>query len=137
MIAASLRGIGFTVFEEVHGLANNGSSRRIDIIAFKPSTGIGMIVDPSVRFESHSGQPKEVDEEKKAIYEPTIEYYKQKYGLTAISVIGLMIGARGTIPKFLHKFYVDLGLDPKLLYLIAISALRGSIYISRNHLFGI
>ncbi|KAJ9583579.1 hypothetical protein L9F63_022075 [Diploptera punctata] len=47
--------------EEVHGLATNGSNRRIDIIAFRPSSKIGMILDPTIRFETHSGQPEEVD----------------------------------------------------------------------------
>ena len=34
------------------------------------------------------------------IYEPTVSYYKTKYKLQEIEVLGLMVGARGTIPGF-------------------------------------
>ena len=65
MIANSMRDDGYTVYEEVSGLAADGSNRRIDIIAFRPSNKRGFILDPTVRFESHNGQPEEVDTEKK------------------------------------------------------------------------
>ncbi|KAJ9594356.1 hypothetical protein L9F63_014232, partial [Diploptera punctata] len=50
---------------------------------------------------------------------------------------GLMIGARGTIPGFLAKFWNSLGLDRVYLSKIAIAAIRGSISILRNHLYQI
>ena len=65
MIANSMRDDEYTVYEEVSGLAADGSNRRIDIIAFRPSNEQGFILDPTVRFESHNGQPEEVDTEKK------------------------------------------------------------------------
>ncbi|KAJ4446796.1 hypothetical protein ANN_13494 [Periplaneta americana] len=43
------------------------------------------------RFETHADQPHEVDSEKKRIYEPTIPFYKDKYSLSYIDVIGLML----------------------------------------------
>ncbi|KAJ9579394.1 hypothetical protein L9F63_024499 [Diploptera punctata] len=46
MMAEALRDFGYTVYEEVNGVATNGSNRRIDIIAFRPSSKIGMILDP-------------------------------------------------------------------------------------------
>ncbi|KAJ4446269.1 hypothetical protein ANN_12963 [Periplaneta americana] len=52
------------------------------------------------RFETYKGQPEDVHEEKRAIYVPTIPYYKDKYQPHDISVTGLMFGARGTIPNF-------------------------------------
>ncbi|KAJ4426707.1 hypothetical protein ANN_26505 [Periplaneta americana] len=52
------------------------------------------ILDPTIRFETHADQPHEVDSEKKRIYEPTIPFYKDKYSLSHIDVIGLMVGAR-------------------------------------------
>ena len=48
------------------------SSRRIDIIAFRPSIGKGIMVDPTVRFESHCGQPEEVDKEKNLYMSPLL-----------------------------------------------------------------
>ncbi|KAJ9590644.1 hypothetical protein L9F63_016315, partial [Diploptera punctata] len=48
----ALRDYVYTVYEEVHGVATNGSNRRIDIIAFRPSSKIGMILDPTIRFET-------------------------------------------------------------------------------------
>ncbi|KAJ4441889.1 hypothetical protein ANN_11749 [Periplaneta americana] len=49
------------------GLATDGSSRRIDIIAFRPSEKHGSLLDPTVRFESHEGQPEEVDSDKSSL----------------------------------------------------------------------
>ncbi|KAJ4434388.1 hypothetical protein ANN_22948 [Periplaneta americana] len=86
-----LKEVEFTVHQEVQGLATQGSVRRIDIIAIKNSA---YILDPTIRFETHVDQPHEVDSEKKRIYEPTIPFYKDKYSLSHIDVIGLMVGAR-------------------------------------------
>ncbi|KAJ4443171.1 hypothetical protein ANN_04821 [Periplaneta americana] len=65
----------------------------IDIIAIKNNSAY--ILDPTIRFETLADQPHEVDSEKKRIYEPTIPFYKDKYSLSHIDVIGLMVGARG------------------------------------------
>lgn len=48
----------------VPGLANSGSNRRIDIIAFKPPSKKGFILDPTIRFEISLTQPEEIDIEK-------------------------------------------------------------------------
>ncbi|KAI5748008.1 hypothetical protein M8J77_020903 [Diaphorina citri] len=74
----------FEVYEEVNGLAEDGAVRRIDIIAIDRSKKKGIIVDPTIRFEIDRNQPEAVDKEKKSIYEPTIPYYKEKYGLQDI-----------------------------------------------------
>ncbi|KAJ4447658.1 hypothetical protein ANN_09665 [Periplaneta americana] len=92
MLAEALKEVGFTVHQEVQGLATQGSVRRIDIIAIKNNSAY--ILDPTIRFETHADQPHEVDSEKKRIYEPTIPFYKDKYSLSHIDVIGLMVGAR-------------------------------------------
>lgn len=65
LLAAALRGKGLEVHEEVHCLADEGSSRRIDIIAINRSKMEAEIIDPTVRFEINSVQPLEVDAEKK------------------------------------------------------------------------
>ncbi|KAJ4430217.1 hypothetical protein ANN_22428 [Periplaneta americana] len=88
----ALKEVGFTVHQVVQGLATQGSVRRIDIIAIKNNSAY--ILDPTIRFETHADQPHEVDSEKKRIYEPTIPFYKDKYSLSHIDVIGLMVGAR-------------------------------------------
>ncbi|KAJ4430771.1 hypothetical protein ANN_19362 [Periplaneta americana] len=48
MIAEQFRSINFQVFEEVHGLEDNGSTRRIDMIAIPPNNNNGYIIDPTV-----------------------------------------------------------------------------------------
>ncbi|KAJ4430024.1 hypothetical protein ANN_22232 [Periplaneta americana] len=92
MLAEALKEVGFIVHQEVQGLATQGSVRRIDIIAIKNNSAY--LLDPTIRFETHADQPHEVDSEKKRIYEPTISLYKDKYSLSHIDVIGLMVGAR-------------------------------------------
>ncbi|KAJ4446485.1 hypothetical protein ANN_13181 [Periplaneta americana] len=65
IIATALKDADYNTFEEVHGLSVTGSTRRIDIIAFKESTRSGYIIDPTVRFETDEEQPAELDNEKK------------------------------------------------------------------------
>ncbi|KAJ4450629.1 hypothetical protein ANN_02057 [Periplaneta americana] len=57
----ALRKLKYTVYEEVHGTADNGSNRRIDIIAISESLSQGMIIDPTIRFETYKGQPEDRD----------------------------------------------------------------------------
>ncbi|PSN44187.1 hypothetical protein C0J52_20700, partial [Blattella germanica] len=63
---------------EAHGVSDDGSTRRIDMIAFQ-DTNKGWIIDPTIRMESHAEQPVEVHNEKCSIYNATISYYKNKY----------------------------------------------------------
>ncbi|KAJ4447443.1 hypothetical protein ANN_09450 [Periplaneta americana] len=64
IIATALKDADYNTFEEVHGLSITGSTRRIDIIAFKESTRSGFIIDPTVHFKTNEEQPAEVDKEK-------------------------------------------------------------------------
>ena len=134
ILAAALRDVGFIVHEEVQGLATQGSIRRIDIIAIRNNTAY--ILDPTIRTETHAEQPHEVDMEKRAIYEPTIPYYKEKYHLSTIEVVGLMVGARGTIPSHFAETCKKLGLSSFIIKSIAVSALKGSVLLLRHHLYG-
>ncbi|KAJ4447283.1 hypothetical protein ANN_09287 [Periplaneta americana] len=120
----------FTVHQEVQRLATQGSVRRIDIIAIKNNSAY--ILDPTIRFETHADQPHEVDSEKKRIYEPTIPFYKDKYSLSHIDVIGLMVGARGTIPSFFANKCKNLGLTHSIVKEIAINAFKGSVPHTRG-----
>ncbi|KAJ4436038.1 hypothetical protein ANN_18665 [Periplaneta americana] len=80
-IAAALRTKGWIVEEEISCLAENGSTRRVDILAYNAATKQGIIVDPTIRFEVGCHQSAEVHLEKKSIYEPTVNYFKLKYAL--------------------------------------------------------
>ncbi|KAJ4444571.1 hypothetical protein ANN_06366 [Periplaneta americana] len=100
LIAKSLPSF-YEVHQEVHCLAKDGSSRRVDIIAIDRGKDTAIIIDPIVRFETAVEQPIALHEEKKTIYDPTIEYFRDYYHIQGqIEVFGLLFGARGTIPKF-------------------------------------
>ncbi|PSN45676.1 hypothetical protein C0J52_16595 [Blattella germanica] len=104
---------------EVHGVSDDGSTRRIDMIAFQ-DTNRGWIIDPTIRMESHADEPIEVHNEKCSIYNATISYYKNKYQLKDIVVLGLMVGARGTITSQFVQFCRQFNLDKNFIKEIAI-----------------
>ncbi|PSN35514.1 hypothetical protein C0J52_18433 [Blattella germanica] len=106
-------------------LVDDGSTRRIDMIAFQ-DTNKGWIIDPTIRMESHADQPIGVHNEKCSIYNATISYYKNKYQLKDIMVLGLMVGARGTITSQVVQFCRQFNLDKNFIKEIAISTLRDS-----------
>ncbi|KAJ4440738.1 hypothetical protein ANN_08962 [Periplaneta americana] len=72
--------------------------------AYSQTTKKGYIIDSTIRIETGSSQPEDVNKEKINIYLPTVDYFKAKYQLEDIEVIGLLIGARGVIPKFFESF---------------------------------
>ncbi|KAJ4435327.1 hypothetical protein ANN_17937 [Periplaneta americana] len=117
------------VEEEVFCLATNGSSRRIDIIAYSQTTKKGYIIDPTIRIETGSSQPEDVSKEKINIYLPTVDYFKAKYQLEDIEVIGLLIGARGVIPKFFESFRKTFELPQTLTADVITSVLKRSCQI--------
>ncbi|KAJ4450385.1 hypothetical protein ANN_01806 [Periplaneta americana] len=87
---------------EVHCVvaSEGGGIRRADIVALDKTNSKGFILDPTVRFEMSQTQPSDVNKEKQQIYEPTIPYFREKYQMEGTwEVHGLMIGARGTIPR--------------------------------------
>ncbi|KAJ4434705.1 hypothetical protein ANN_23273 [Periplaneta americana] len=67
------------VHQEVHCLAKDGSSRRVDIIAIDRGNDTAIIIDPTVRFETAVEQPVAAHEEKKTIYDPTMQYFRDYY----------------------------------------------------------
>ncbi|KAJ4450526.1 hypothetical protein ANN_01953 [Periplaneta americana] len=101
LIAEALRNRSFEVHEEVHCVASEGGGiRRADIVALDKTNSKGFILDPTVRFEMSQTQPSEVNKEKQQIYDPTIPYFREKHQMEGTwEVHGLMIGARGTIPR--------------------------------------
>ena len=70
------------------------------------------------------------------IYEPTVEYLKNKYRLKEVSVIGLLVGSRGTITKEFVQFCKKNTLSQQLCQEIALLTLKDSIQILRNQLYG-
>ncbi|KAJ4427814.1 hypothetical protein ANN_25498 [Periplaneta americana] len=102
----------------------NGSTRRVDILAYNADTKQGIIVDRTIRFEVESHQSAEVHLEKKSIYEPTVNYFKLKYALIHVEVFGLLIGARGTIPAFFEEFRRQFALPTSLTDDIVIIVLK-------------
>ncbi|KAJ4439340.1 hypothetical protein ANN_07462 [Periplaneta americana] len=135
IIAIALKDAYYNTFEEVHVLSVTGSTRRIDIIAFKESTRSGFIIDPTVRFETNEEQPVEVDREKKNIYNPTIPYYLQKYQLEELEVVGLLVGARGTATLFMEDVFKRLGIPTSIIPTVTLAALKGSIALLKHHLY--
>ncbi|KAJ4435441.1 hypothetical protein ANN_18056 [Periplaneta americana] len=113
-IATALRNKGWIVEEEISCLAENGSTIRVDILAYNADTKQGIIVDPTIRFEVECHQSAEVHLEKKSIYDPIVNYFKLKNALIHVEVFGLLIGARGTIPDFFEEFRRQFALPTSL-----------------------
>ncbi|KAJ4437851.1 hypothetical protein ANN_13790 [Periplaneta americana] len=76
-------------------------------------------------------QPFEVNEEKKKIYEPTIQYLSVKYNIEKITVIGLFFGARGIIPKAFVKWREKYKLTRDLQDAIVTTIIKFSVAIFR------
>jgi hypothetical protein len=77
------------VYEEVHCLASDGSTRRVDILALDKSNSKAYVLDPTIRFETNKNQPEEVNLEKQSIYNSTTGYFKEHYKINDLEVIGL------------------------------------------------
>ena len=114
---------------------SSGSSRRVDIIAYNPVSKKGYILDPTIRMEQDSSQAEAVDLEKKAIYNPCIPYFKKKLGLEDIQVIGLYVGARGTITKFFLDFMKSFGIPTSLIEDVVTTVFKKSVQICVHHLY--
>jgi hypothetical protein len=134
-IAKHLRQKGWLTYEEVHCTSETGSNKRVDIICYKANTKEGFIIDPTVRTEISHEQAEEVNREKKAHYNPCIEYFKEKYKLDSIEVMGLLVGARGTIFRKFEEFRKRFLLPKSITKEISILSIRGSHRIIHNHLY--
>ncbi|KAJ4450916.1 hypothetical protein ANN_02350 [Periplaneta americana] len=137
MIADALRSKNLDVHEEFHCIADGGSNRRIDIIAINRNKQTAEIIDPTIRFEISATQPSEVNEEKKKIYEPTIQYLSVKYNIEKITVTGLFFGAGGIIPKAFVMWREKYKLTRDLQDAIDTTIIKFSVAIFRQHLYGV
>ncbi|KAJ4435443.1 hypothetical protein ANN_18058 [Periplaneta americana] len=126
--------LGWLVEEEISCLAENGSTRRVDILAYNAHTKQGIIVNLTIRFKIGCHQSAEVHLEKKPIYEPTVNYFKLKYALIHVEVFGLLTGVRGTIPAFFEELRRQFALPTSLRDDIVIIVLKKSCQILINHM---
>lgn len=131
----------FDCFEEVHAIDEAGSSRFADIVAFKKHDKKAYILDPTVRYENNDiDQAKQVDQEKKTIYNSCIPFFQQKYtsryGNRNYIVQGLLFGARGTIYQFVADFLQQLGINKSHLETIAENVISDSVGIIHHHIYG-
>ncbi|KAJ4433368.1 hypothetical protein ANN_15627 [Periplaneta americana] len=115
-IAAALRNKGWIVEEEISCLAENGSTRRVDILAYNADTKQGITVDPMIRFEVGCHQSAEVHLGKKSIYEPTVNYFKLKYALIHVEVFGLLIGGTVSTYEWTDFLFVVIVFDMDIRY---------------------
>lgn len=134
-LATSLRENKWKVIVEFPCLSQDGSNRRVDIIAYDEESRNGFIIDPTVRYESDLLQPQNVNEEKQRIYEPCILDIQQRCKLKKLEVIGLFIGARGTISTFFKDFCKRFKIPNSIIEEVAIEAVRGSCKIYNNHIY--
>lgn len=132
IIANALRTLKWQIVEEFCCLDSEGSNRRVDILVYNEQTRCGLLIDPTIRFENSDDQASEVHDEKKRIYEPCVSDIKLKCKLK--DVIGLLIGARGTLPKFFHDFCNRFKLT-SIMDDVALEAVRGSYKILQNHFY--
>ncbi|KAJ4427981.1 hypothetical protein ANN_23994 [Periplaneta americana] len=101
------------------------------------TTKKGYIIDPTIRIETGSSQPEDVNKENINIYLPTVDYFKAKYQLEDIEVIGLLIGAHGVIPKFFESFRKTFELPQTLTADIITSVLKRSCQILSHHIHSV
>ena len=142
MIAEELRSIGWTCHEEINCINLDGSTQRIDIICFKDDKKNAFILDPTIRMEYDHGDAKEhqadiVNKEKGDKYKGAIPFFQREYGIEEIEIIGLYIGARGTIVSFFENFRKKFGLSKDFVKTIVIETLKGSVRILHNHIHSV
>ncbi|KAJ4447204.1 hypothetical protein ANN_09206 [Periplaneta americana] len=66
-IADVLKRRGWEVYEEIHCISSLDSNRRADIVAIHRTHSKGIVLDPTIRFETDALKAQHVDEEKKSI----------------------------------------------------------------------
>ncbi|PSN37836.1 hypothetical protein C0J52_21555, partial [Blattella germanica] len=134
MIADAFRKLQWEVHEEISCISEEGSLRRVDIIAIEPHRKSAIIIDPTIRLETSLDQAAEVNLEKQKNYSPCIPDLSKKYLIANWEVIGLLIGARAAIPKFLRNFSQQYNLPIPLLKSICLKGLNLN-YTVHQHLY--
>ena len=138
-LQALLQAQGLVCIDEATCVDKDGSSRRVDILAFDPKSDRAYIIDPTIRFETNEDLDDVVKKEKERIYRGCIRDLSkryQQYGKCYFEVIGLWWGARGTISKGVDAFFGRFNLDKKALPDIAELVLVASLRMLHHHIYG-
>ena len=137
-LAELLRENGFHTVDEAPCVDANGSNRRVDILAFDPKSNRAFIIDPTVRFETNREMDDEVQSEKSSTYEPCIPDLKERYrqfGDREFEVIGVWMGARGTVGTSLVGLFERFGLPKKQIPDLAEKVLSASLRMLHHHIY--
>ena len=132
-LANALRKNKFEVYEEIGCTDTKGDEKRADIIAIDPKTREAVMLDPTIRFEQGVSQPEEVNKEKQDWYKDSIPIYMEKLKLKSLKIIGLLVGARGTITNHFVKTCKEFNIPDKGIEEISTIALRRSCQLYINH----
>ena len=137
-IAKLLTDAGFHCMDEVQCKDGSGSNRFIDILAFDSRSNKAYIIDPTIRYETNEDLDSKVQEEKSTIYSTCIPDLKVKYGHLGqreYEVIGLWIGARGTVSSGLLDFFRRFDLNQDNLLELANTVLIESLKMIHRHIY--
>ena len=138
-LADLLKDKGYQCMIEAQCIDGQGRNRFVDILAVKPGSPTAFIIDPTIRWESNQdvGALVQVDkEEKYTSCGPDLRRRYKELGNKECQVIGLWVGARGTISTQMVAFFDRFGLDRKLLPEIAESVMVDSVHMLHHHIYG-
>ena len=90
-----------------------------------------------MRFENGSNQALDVDREKREIYEPCIKDLANRFQMDCqkFKVVGLLFGARGSIPTFTYNALLELGIKSNTIVDICLKILKDSVHLLNFHLY--
>ncbi|BES95949.1 Hypothetical protein NTJ_08758 [Nesidiocoris tenuis] len=139
-VASIFRCKGWEVHEEIHCRSQDDEggeqNRRADIVVIDRTQDRAMIIDPTLRWESNADSLDiDIDREKKSIYEPTVPYFREKYGVTNWEVHGLWFGVRGTASPLLRGFFKRFQIANTTLAELCLTVLRDTLHIIHRHLY--
>ena len=138
-LAAMLSEKGLVTVDETYCHDSIGGDRFIDILAFEPSPSRrAYIVDPTIRYETNEQVDEAVQAEKSEIYAPCVpnpagaiqRKFRREY-----EVIGVWLGARGTVSRSLLNLFEKFKLDKNRLPQLAEQVIADSVRIIHNHIY--
>ncbi|BET00636.1 Hypothetical protein NTJ_13452 [Nesidiocoris tenuis] len=139
-VASIFRCKGWEEHEEIHCRSQDDEggeqNRRADIVVIDRTQDRAMIIDPTLRWESNADSLDiDIDREKMSIYEPTVPYFREKYGVTNWEVHGLWFGVRGTASPLLRGFFKRFQIANTTLAELCLTVLRDTLHIIHRHLY--
>ena len=137
-IADLLKQKGYYTVDEAACRDTAGSNRFIDILAFEPNSKNAYLIDPTIRYETNRPMDEIVQNEKRSIYEPCINDLRDKYkhlGERNYEVIGVWMGARGTVGESLLSLFNRFDLPKDQLPAMAAKAISDSIRMIHHYIY--